>query len=205
MGAGEPAVVSGTIDTITGIRAGTVFSGARGECLEDALEGVKVQLGCGHKPWDGWINVDGPRAASHADLVADLREIPLESGIADVVAAIHVFEHFYQWETGAVLAEWKRLLKPGGKLILELPSFDKVVDYLTVCKAKGKPAWMQMAWWALWGDPRYKDPAMTHKWGYTEPLMRQTVEAAGFERVMIMEPRYHLKVRDMRVEAYNPL
>jgi hypothetical protein len=39
--------------------------------------------------------------------------------------AIHLFEHFYRWECERVLAEWRRLLKPRGRLVLELPDLHK--------------------------------------------------------------------------------
>lgn len=118
-----------------------------------------------------------------------------------MIVAVHVIEHFYQWEVQDVLTEWKRLLKPGGTLILELPSMDKVARYLKACIERDEPFWAQMSWWALWGDPRYKDPSMCHKWGYTEPIMRQTLTDAGFSAIAFAEPRYHVKQRDMRVTA----
>lgn len=37
MGESQPGFMQATVDTITGMRKGEVFSGARGECLEDAL------------------------------------------------------------------------------------------------------------------------------------------------------------------------
>lgn len=189
------------VDAITGVRAGTVYAGARGECLEDPCDGVKVQLGCGHKPWDGWINIDGERAAQYADHVADLRSLPLATGGANVAVAIHVLEHFYEWEVPEVLSEWKRILKPGGTLILELPSMDKVMQYMSACIAQRQPFNMAMTWWAMWGDPKYKDPAMCHKWGYTESLLRHVLQTAGFTNIHAAEPRYHVKQRDMRMVA----
>ena len=190
-----------TGDAITGIRFGTVFTGARGECLEDDHSGVKVQLGCGHKPWAGWINVDGDRARDTADVIADLRAVPMESDSVDVAVAIHVIEHFYQWEAGPVLQEWRRILKPGGLLILELPCMDKVLRYLAEAFRTQQPIWAQMTWWALWGDPRYQDTAMCHKWGYSEEMLRTTLAAAGFEQIAVQPPRYHVKQRDMRMVA----
>lgn len=201
MGDTAPLYVQGAVDAITGIRAGSVFAGARGQCLEDAGDGVNVHLGCGHKPWPGWLNIDGERAAGHADLVADLRALPLESGSVDRAVAVHVFEHFYEWEGRAVLTEWQRILKPGGTLILELPSMLKVMHYLKACLEQQQPFWMQMSWWALWGDPKYQDPAMCHKWGYTEVMLQRLLEDVGFTDVRIETPRYHVKQRDMRLVA----
>lgn len=119
----------------------------------------------------------------------------------DLAVAVHVLEHFYEWEVPAVLAEWKRILKPGGTLVVELPSMDKVMRYMMRCITDQQPFSMPMTWWAMWGDPKYKDPAMCHKWGYTEGLLRHTLTQAGFINCQAAEPRYHVKQRDMRMTA----
>jgi predicted SAM-dependent methyltransferase len=119
------------------------------------------------------------------------------------VVAIHVLEHFYEWEAVEVLKEWKRLLKPNGRLILELPCMDKVFTYLAECARKKTKPFAQMTWWALYGDPRYKSVEMTHKWGYSAQMLVDTLHRAGFQHVTLVEPRYHLKQRDMRAVAIN--
>lgn len=131
-----------------------------------------------------------------------MKALPLPSDSVDVMAAIHVLEHFYRWEAVDVLKEWKRVLKPGGTLILELPSMDKVFNYITDCLTKNKGRYqVQMTWWAIYGDPKHQDPTMCHKWGYTEALLREAVQQAGFMTMTVSEPRYHIAKRDMRLTA----
>lgn len=119
----------------------------------------------------------------------------------DTMIAVHVLEHFYEWEAADVLTEWKRVLKPGGQLILELPCMDKVVKYFVRCATEGKPIFANMSWWAMWGDPRYKSVEMTHKWGYSMEMLKAKLESVGFRSVVFHEPRYHLPQRDMRAVA----
>lgn len=127
--------------------------------------------------------------------------LPIESGTVETIVAIHVLEHFYEWEAETVLKEWKRTLIPGGRLIVELPCMDKVFTYLVACaKQRVKPR-AQMTWWALWGDPRYQDVPMTHKWGYSKEMLDVALRQAGFTSVSIEEPKYHIKQRDMRAVA----
>jgi hypothetical protein len=97
--------------------------------------------------------------------------------------------------------EWKRVLKPGGKLILELPCMDKVFSHIAACVLENKPMKMAFTVLPLWGDPRYKDPAMAHKWGYCKADLAQLLTDAGFIDVQDEEPRYHFPVRDMRFTA----
>lgn len=129
--------------------------------------------------------------------------MPFADDYADVAVAIHVLEHFYEWEAVDVLREWKRILKPGGKLIIELPCMDKVISYLVNCAKQNKPVFAQMSWFAFYGDPRYKNVEMTHKWGYSKQMLQSALEQAGFGAIMFEEPRYHLAQRDMRAIAIN--
>jgi predicted SAM-dependent methyltransferase len=89
--------------------------------------GVNLNIGCGRKLWESFINIDFPGnwSGKKPDIEADIRAIPLPDDHADIAYAIHVLEHIQRWETEDVLKEWRRVLKPGGKLIIEVPCLDK--------------------------------------------------------------------------------
>jgi hypothetical protein len=120
------------------------------------------------------------------------------------VAAIHVFEHFYLWDAKKFLAEVKRVLIPGGLLVLELPCMDKVFGHIATRLAKGEQPSSTFSWLPIWGDPRHEDPAMCHRWGYFRNDMVKMLTDAGFADVREEEPRYHFPIRDMRFVATKP-
>jgi len=161
---------------------------------------MRLNIGCGRMVLDGWTNVDiqqSPKAPRRPEILSDVREIPLEDGVADTLMALHLLEHFYLWETKALLKEWHRLLKPGGALILELPNLEAAARNLL----KGDTD--QMSMWPLYGDPSHKDVYMCHHWGYTPATVAKLLRENGFTRVKILKPQTHGKRanRDMRVEA----
>jgi len=57
------------------------------------------------------------------------RRLPFRSGTFEVIYASHVLEHIPWYQTEEVLAEWVRILAPGGKLEIWVP------DGLKICKA----------------------------------------------------------------------
>lgn len=138
------------------------------------------------------------------DIVADARCIPLPDGCADEVMAIHLVEHFYAWEVPEALTEWCRLLRPKGKLILELPDIVKACKnvFEEVTRAKKHPD--QMGLWGVFGDPRLKDPYMNHKYGWTFKTLSPLVLQAGFVDPQEHETQFHpvgRTYRDFRLEA----
>ena len=182
------------------IRNGKIHAKNTDRQVEDVY-GVAYNLGCGKKKWDGWINVD--LHSDISDIKCDLRKLEIGSDSADAVAAIHVLEHFYEYEVFDVLTEWKRVLKPRGKMILELPCMDKVFAYIHNCVVTKTPLMPFMSLYALYGDPRHKEPAMCHRWGWFEVPLKQMLESVGMERIEFKEPNYHFPFRDMRIECYK--
>lgn len=176
---------------------GKILAQNSGVCMESGYT-TAYNLGAGDCRWPGWISVD---MSDGADLKADLRALPILSDSADAVAAIHVIEHFYAWEVFDILTEWKRILKPGGKLILELPCLDKVFGYIAQCVEKREPLAPFMTLYALYGDPHHRDVAMCHKFGWFTEHMREMLELVGMREINNVTPRYHHVFRDMRWEC----
>ena len=155
---------------------------------------VRLNLGCGHRLLDGWVNVDLAEnwTGEKPDVSSDLRKLPFEDNYADVAMAIHVLEHFPLWETHDLLSEWVRVLKPGGKLIIEVPCFDKVVQFL-----KNDETNIRMTLYALYGNPSYRNEAMMHKWCFSRGLLKAFLKDHLVD-VKEEEPQFHFKERDMR-------
>src|SRR5690606_32870176 len=120
--------------------------------------------------------------------------LPLQAGVAEELHAMHVLEHVYLWEAPAMLGEWRRLLQPGGRLVLELPNI------LLAAKNLLNGMNDQMSMWPLYGDWNHRDPYMMHKHGYTPMTLRQLLEGNGFRDVKFGPPRTHggKQNRDMR-------
>jgi SAM-dependent methyltransferase len=166
---------------------------------------VRLNLGCGDKILEGYINVDfaESRKGNKPDIIADLRALQFKPDYADEILSVHVIEHFYPWEAEELLSHWKDILKPGGKLVLECPNILTAAAMLLkdpdrAARADGKDG--QLAMWPLYGDPAWKDPLMCHRWGYTPTTLIDLLKRCGFSNVR-REPAMFKQQdpRDMRV------
>lgn len=175
---------------------------------------MRINFGCGSRVWDTHYNIDAihnPHAPRRPELLYAFEfdasgklvtPVPLDDGVADEITGIHVFEHFYRWTCEAVLAEWRRLLKPGGQLILELPDLIKCCQNIIDGRRGKEPD--QLGRWGLYGDPRTNDVYMCHPWGWAPDELMAFLGANGFKN-MIQKPTQFHKCgklhRDMRIEA----
>lgn len=175
--------------------------------MDIPAHGMRLNLGCGRTPRDGWYNIDiqsNPMAKRAPDLLCDVTKgIPLPDGCAVEVEAIHLWEHIYRWDCDSVIVEWARLLRSGGKLVLEMPDLIKCCRNILEGK-EGKKHPDQLGMWGLYGDPRDKDQFMCHRWAWTFRTLAPFLTAAGFVEIVETIPQHHrvgALIRDFRIEA----
>lgn len=187
--------------------AGTVSTVVPG--LE-AAEPLRLNLGCGDKILPGFVNVDvvAARAGKSPDVICDLHQLhPFQDNSVDEVMAIHVVEHFWRWEIEDILREWLRVLKPGGRMILECPNLLSACQELLadpVQKARADGAG-QRSMWVFYGDPAWRDPLMIHRWGYTPQSLSELMRSVGLMEIRQEPAQYKLREpRDMRLVGTKP-
>lgn len=170
-------------------------------------DGVRINLGCGARHMPGFINVDfGENWSGRApDVVADItKTLPFPDAHAEEIHAYHVLEHILHWEVEGVLREWLRVLKPGGRLVLELPCLDKILAIFQSHMAAGKPAPINLTMWGLFGDPGHRDVHMLHRWCYSKDELRQLLERVGLTAIRVETAQTHVPIRDMRMVGVKP-
>src|SRR3954447_24836766 len=80
---------------------------------------IKLDLGAGARSPDGFTPLGNVNGTS-------IFPLPHADASVDAVRASHVLEHFPRAQVPAVIAEWVRVLKPGGELKIAVPDFEKI-------------------------------------------------------------------------------
>lgn len=153
---------------------------------------LRLHLGCGKRRLPGFINVD-LNISSATDYVSDISKLPCPSGSVERIETYHVIEHIPVTAVEAVLTEWRRVLQPGGVLVIECPDFAAVVDELLAGNSERM--------FSIFGRQRFRGDA--HHWGYTEDTLADLLRRVGFGAVATGTPSdYHTESEPcIRVEA----
>lgn len=171
----------------------------------------KLNLGCGDKILPGYINVDvaANRNGKQPDILCDLSNLSeFQDNSVDEILSVHVVEHFWRWEVETILKEWVRVLKPGGKMILECPNLISACERFLEnpdqrCHEDQRG---QQSMWVFYGDPSWRDPLMVHRWGYTPYSLKLLLQTIGLEDIRQEPAEFKLREpRDMRVVGVKPL
>jgi SAM-dependent methyltransferase len=147
------------------------------------MKGLNLNLACGGDYQPDYINVDlYPTDPSKIDAQFDVKDIPYEDNTIDTIRAMHIIEHFSFKESQKVLQEWCRVLKPGGKLIIETP------DFLTTCKrfVESDEGFRVTLYGHIFSTPDI--PGMIHKFLFTETQLRCQLNWAGFKNITRVKP-----------------
>ena len=166
------------------------------------VDEIKLHVGCGNNRFDGYINIDA--VSPKADWNVDLDAIGLPESSVARIEGYHVIEHLSLPQAKSFLNNAHRVLKPGGKIILEYPDIAKITVMLARADFEldflnDHPLGLR----GLFGEPK---PGMNnydfHRWGYSAANMQQILNESGFKHVRFSEGLSHgFPLRDTRVEA----
>lgn len=156
---------------------------------------VRVNVGCGHIPVEGYLNVD-KRELPGIDVVADATDMPFSQNSLSELFSSHVIEHFPQEEFArVVLPYWVGLLRPDGVLRAILPDWEAMITTY----AQGSYAFEDLRE-VTFGAQDYDGDF--HFNMFSQASLRQVLEAAGLKDVTYpVTGRKNGKCLEMEVRA----
>ena len=136
---------------------------------------LRLHLGCGNNSLPGYVNID--KYNRQADRLMDVGRLDYPDNSVSEVLTSHMIEHVPLSEFQAMLLEWKRVLKPGGRLTIRCPNHELYIRM-----------WLE-------GDPEYRwgaglnailgiqdrGPGHLNRNLFTVTRLEQLIREAGFE------------------------
>jgi predicted SAM-dependent methyltransferase len=164
-------------------------------------EALRLHLGSGDAPLPGFTNVDALPDAPGVDVVANLREpLPFADASAELIYASHVLEHLPYPEVPTILADWRRVLRDGGRLLLAVPDLDVVAEQMVRRRGWFTPP--HAPWVALiYGGN--KDEYDVHRGGFTDVYLAGLLAEAGFGAIRRTDGFPEVGLRDA-TQSYEP-
>jgi len=165
---------------------------------------IKLNLGSGGVDVPGYISVD--KYDTRAQVLMDVFDMDMPENSVEEILASHLFEHVNPYKAVELLKKWRTILKPGGKLIMELPNIEELCkDFVTASK-----------------DERYGilncffcpvnttasgtvgDITSPHLWGWYPEIMAEHLTWAGFQDIIFLPEQIPHPLKNFRVEAKKP-
>jgi SAM-dependent methyltransferase len=120
---------------------------------------VGLHLGCAGKKLPGMINCDKFDPAADLPLdAADLGRFGV--GTVDLIECHHMIEHLSFGDAERAVAEWSRVLKGGGLLVISCPDLDRVMQLWVGRSGEGGDYVLKM----IYGSQEHE--GMFHRSGY---------------------------------------
>jgi ubiquinone/menaquinone biosynthesis C-methylase UbiE len=136
---------------------------------------------------EGYVNIDIEDWAGVCDLVTsavDLSMFPDDS--VDCIFNHALLEHIPPWDTLRAIAEWYRVLKPGGTIQIEVPDLERIYeDWLIEGTLSEEDAINN-----IFGGFKKPDKAYTaqhHLTGFTYGRLTRMMAEVGFEGLVRAE------------------
>lgn len=125
---------------------------------------MKLNIGSGDVKLDGFVSID-------RKFGQEAYPLPFEPNSIDEIRCSHMLEHLSFDESGAALRDWHNKMKPGARIRISVPDFDKAVTDRSDPK------------WPLYVMGGQIDSNDFHRSCYTREILTNHMIAAGFVNI----------------------
>jgi len=136
---------------------------------------MKLNIGCGKTYKDGFINIDA-FDQTVADRIMPADNLKFPSNSIDEIETCQLIEHLGIFNAIYALAEWFRVLKPNGKLLIETP--DLITSFKRFIGGNRETRKAVISW--IYG---LETLGMSHKFCFPDELLEELLEKNGFVEI----------------------
>ncbi len=136
---------------------------------------LRLHLGCGSVRLEGYVNLD-KYPTKGADRVMPADRLYYDDASVDEIYSSHMLEHLGPEELESATKEWRRVLKPGGKVTVRCPNFEVYIREWLSGDDEYRLGWGRINVFGHSG----RGEAMWHHNGFSSGVLRRVFENHGF-------------------------
>jgi FkbM family methyltransferase len=167
---------------------------------------IKLNLGSGGISYSGYLSVDMYDKRAHVSM--DITKLDFEENSVSEILASHVFEHLNPYHGLNILSDWLAILKPGGKLIMEMPNIEELCKRFVNASSTGEKYGILNAVYGSVNTTGVGGPdniTSPHLFGWWPQSMFDHLANAGYTNIYFMDEKIPHPESNFRVEAQKPL
>ena len=181
----------------------TIFSKNTQILIARYGKNVKLNLGSAGLNFPGYISVD--KYDQRANLVYDVFDIDkicYENSVEEILAS-HLIEHINPYHVMKFLNICFKILKPGGKLIIETPNVEVLFERFAKANMGQKYDILNGIFCPMNTTDKggQEDITSPHLWGWFPQILQEHLVAAGFKTINNVPPVIQPFDYDFRLEA----
>lgn len=165
---------------------------------------IRLNLGAGGVDYSGHLSVDLYDKRAHIHM--DITKLDFDDNTVEEILASHVFEHLNPYHSIDILKNWLRVLKPGGKLVMEMPNIEELCKRFVTASTGERYGILNAIYGSVnttneGGPDNITSP---HLFGWWPQSTIDHLSNAGLVNIQIMNEQIPHPESNFRVEAYKP-
>jgi len=165
---------------------------------------IKLNLGSGGVPHRSYLSVD--LYDKRAQVQMDITKLDFDDNSVNEILASHVFEHLNPYHSVDILKDWLRVLKPGGKLIMEMPDIEQLCKMFVTASTGERYGLLNVIYGSVntTGEGGPDNITAPHLFGWWPQSLQDHLHNAGFININFMPEQIPHPPPNLRVEAIKP-
>lgn len=165
---------------------------------------IKLNLGAGGVNCPGYLSVD--LYDKRAQVKMDITKLDFDDSSVTEILASHVFEHLNPYHSLDILKDWNRVLRPGGKLIMEMPNIEELCKRFVTASTGERYGILNAIYGSVntTGEGGPDNITSPHLFGWWPQSLHDHLTNAGFVDIQFMDEQIPHPEDNLRVEARKP-
>lgn len=140
---------------------------------------MRVELGSGLYPRNGYTHLDIDSSLPCIEVVGDIRRLPFAYCSIDEILIVNVLEHFFYDEIVQILHDLYAILRTGGVIKCYVPDILQITERIVKCESRPNYSVSDIVSYIgyIYGN---KQKYYQHHFGFTARLLAHLLDMAGF-------------------------